>query len=148
MRRADFSMSDCKSAVRAAVQRESAPEKHRVLPRDGQEFLGRNRMSAWRIIAFLLLGAALGIAGCGSKASSSVALTISPTTASVITNRTQQFSGLVTGSSNTAITWSLACQTGVAANACGSIDAAGLYTAPPTIPTVPSTTSGAAPSPA
>ncbi len=105
-------------------------------------------MSAWRIIAFLLLGAALGIAGCGSKASSSVALTISPTTASVITNRTQQFSGLVTGSSNTAITWSLACQTGVAANACGSIDAAGLYTAPPTIPTVPSTTSGAAPSPA
>ncbi len=62
-----------------------------------------------------------------------------PTTASVITNRTQQFSGVVTGSSNTAVNWSLTCATGVAANTCGSIDVAtGLFTAPATIPTTTS----------
>ena len=37
-----------------------------------------------------------------------------------------------------AITWTLTCATGVAANACGTIDATGLYTAPATIPTVTS----------
>jgi DNA-binding beta-propeller fold protein YncE len=67
-----------------------------------------------------------------------VAITITPTTASVITNRTQQFSGAVTGNSNTAITWTLTCAQNVAANTCGSIDATGLYTAPATIPTVTS----------
>jgi DNA-binding beta-propeller fold protein YncE len=78
--------------------------------------------------------------GCGgSKSSGGVTIAISPTLASVITNRTQLFSGQVTGSSNTAITWSLACATGVTAGTCGTIDATGLYTAPATIPT---TTSG------
>lgn len=78
--------------------------------------------------------------GCGKSTPNTVSITISPTQASVITNRTQLFSGLVTGSSNTAITWSLTCATGVAANSCGNIDATGLYTAPATIPTV--TTNG------
>ncbi|HWX38163.1 MAG TPA: hypothetical protein VNY09_02915 [Candidatus Sulfotelmatobacter sp.] len=95
-------------------------------------------MTCWRFCALLILAAVLGAAGCGSSSSSGVSLTISPTTASVITNRTQQFSGIVTGSSNTAITWSLTCETGVTANTCGSIDAAGLYTAPGTLPTVTS----------
>src|SRR5580700_12000448 len=81
--------------------------------------LGRAGMRWWRIAAFLLLVTTLGAMGCGSSSSSGVSLTISPTTASVITNRTQQFSGIVTGSSNTAITWSLTCETGVTANTCG-----------------------------
>ena len=96
-------------------------------------------MSSWRICAFILFAAALGVMGCGSSSSSGVSITVSPTTASVITNRTQQFSGLVTGSSNTAVKWALACETGVTANTCGSIDAAGLYTAPGVIPTIPAT---------
>src|SRR5215472_10316246 len=87
----------------------------------------------WRgLSAVLMLAAALAAGGCGSSKSSGVAITVSPVQASVITNRTQQFSALVTGSSNTTVTWSLTCQSGV--TACGSIDAAGLYTAPATVP--------------
>jgi DNA-binding beta-propeller fold protein YncE len=93
-------------------------------------------MRRWTLPTILAFATALGALGCGSSASSGVSITISPTIASVITNRTQQFSGLVTGNSNTTITWSLTCASGVAANACGSIDATGLYTAPATIPTV------------
>jgi DNA-binding beta-propeller fold protein YncE len=96
-------------------------------------------MRWWKLSTIIALAAALGAWGCGGSSSSGVAITITPTTASVITNRTQQFSGVVTGNSNTAITWTLACSTaGVAANSCGSIDATGLYTAPATIPTVTS----------
>jgi hypothetical protein len=96
-------------------------------------------MSWWKVSTILTLASALGALGCGSKSSSAgVTIQISPTLASVITNRTQLFSGLVSGSSNTTITWSVACASGV--TACGSIDATGLYTAPASIPTV--TTSG------
>src|SRR5690349_5335903 len=102
--------------------------------------LGRTGMRWWKLSTILTLAAALGALGCGSSKSSGVSISISPTTASVITNRTQLFSGLVTGSSNTAITWSLTCATGVTANSCGSIDATGLFTAPATIPTT--TTNG------
>src|SRR3984957_8201345 len=102
--------------------------------------LGRIGMSRWKFFAILTLSAALGALGCGSSSSSTVAISISPAAASVITNRTQLFSGLVTGNSNTAITWSLTCASGVTANTCGSIDATGLYTAPATIPTVTSGT--------
>jgi DNA-binding beta-propeller fold protein YncE len=86
----------------------------------------------------LTLAAALGTWGCGGSSSSGVTITITTPTASVITNRTQPFSAPVTGSSNTAVTWTLTCATGVAANTCGTIDATGLYTAPATIPTITS----------
>jgi hypothetical protein len=95
-------------------------------------------MRWWKFSTILTLAAALGAWGCGGSSSSGVAITVTPTTASVITNRTQLFSGAVTGSTNTAITWTLTCATGVAANTCGSIDATGLYTAPATIPTITS----------
>ncbi len=99
-------------------------------------------MRRWKLSTILTLAAALGALGCGHSASSTVAITVSPTVASVITNRTQLFSGLVTGNTNTAITWSLTCETisNILATNCGTIDATGLYTAPVTIPTV--TTSG------
>jgi DNA-binding beta-propeller fold protein YncE len=95
-------------------------------------------MRWWKLSTILALAAALGAWGCGGSNSSGVSITVSPTTASVITNRTQLFSGVVTGNSNTAITWTLACAANVAANTCGSIDATGLYTAPATIPTITS----------
>jgi len=50
-----------------------------------------------------------------------VAVTVSPNAASVVINATQQFTATVTGSSNTAVTWSA---TG------GSVSASGLFTAP------------------
>ena len=95
-------------------------------------------MRRWKVCALLSLAAALGAWGCGGSSSSGVSITVSPTSASVITNRTQQFSGIVTGNSNTTITWSLTCASGVATNTCGTIDATGLYTAPATIPSVTS----------
>ena len=50
-----------------------------------------------------------------------VAITVSPTSASLLTGGTQQFTATVTGSSNTTVTWSA---TG------GSLSSGGLYTAP------------------
>jgi hypothetical protein len=52
-----------------------------------------------------------------------VSVSISPTTAALITGATQQFTATVTGSSNTAVTWSA---TG------GTVSSTGLYTAPGT----------------
>jgi DNA-binding beta-propeller fold protein YncE len=95
-------------------------------------------MRRWGFFTILAIGAALAALGCGGSSSSGVSISVTPTVASVITNRTQQFSGAVTGNSNTAITWTLTCATGVAANTCGTIDATGLYTAPGTIPTITS----------
>jgi DNA-binding beta-propeller fold protein YncE len=86
----------------------------------------------------LALAAALGAWACGGSSSSGVAITVSPLIASVITNRSLQFTGTVTGSSNTTITWTVTCATGVAANTCGSIDGTGFYSAPPTVPTTTS----------
>ena len=129
----EFSMWDCRSESPDKRQGSKLVLRGRMLRN-----LGRTGMSWWKFSTILTLAAALGALGCGGSSSSGVAITISPTTASVITNRTQLFSGLVTGSSNTAITWTLTCATGVTANTCGSIDATGLYTAPATIPTITS----------
>ena len=57
-----------------------------------------------------------------------VSLTVSPSTATLYSGQTQQFTATVTGSSNTAVTWS------IPAGAPGSINAStGLYTAPANI---------------
>jgi len=54
-----------------------------------------------------------------------VAVSVAPGTASVVAGTTQQFSATVTGSSNTAVTWSVQESSG-----CGSVSSSGLYTAP------------------
>ena len=94
-------------------------------------------MSRWKFCSILILVLALGAIGCGSSSSTTVTLTISPTTVSVITNTTQQFASLVMGSSNTTVTWAVACATvtGSTVTGCGTINSAGLYSAPATIPT-------------
>jgi hypothetical protein len=69
--------------------------------------------------------------GLGGK--KSVTVVIDPKTQSVVVATTQQFTATVTGSSNTVVAWSVSganCST----QDCGSISAAGLYTAPGTIP--------------
>src|SRR5690348_10471900 len=76
------------------------------------------------VIAFL-------IAGCNSspKKADSISISISPSTASVQTGQTKQFTANLTGSTNTGVSWSV-----VGGSANGSISASGLYTAPDTVP--------------
>jgi hypothetical protein len=52
----------------------------------------------------------------------------------VETFATQTFSASVTGTSNTAVTWSISCQVG--GSACGAISSAGKYVAPNSVPTL------------
>jgi hypothetical protein len=62
-----------------------------------------------------------------------VSVSVSPTSASVQTGATQQFTATVTGSSNTAVNWQV---NGVAGgnSTVGTISTSGLYTAPATVP--------------
>ena len=74
--------------------------------------------------------------GCGSKKSTTttgVAITISPTSATVAGGATQQFTAAVTGSTNTAVTWQVNGTTGGDAIN-GTISTTGLYTAPSVLP--------------
>src|SRR6266404_765341 len=76
------------------------------------------------------------LAGCASTSHNTpVAVAVSPTAASVVVTKTQQFTATVTGTSNTAVTWSA-----VGGTANGTISNAGLYTAPATVPNPPQVT--------
>jgi hypothetical protein len=66
-------------------------------------------------------------------APSLIAITVSPNIATVATGKSQQFSGTVTGTSNTAVAWSLS-GTGCVGVACGTISASGLYAPPVIVP--------------
>lgn len=86
---------------------------------------------------------ALVWAGCGGKGSSTstttVAVTISPTTASIAGGATQQFTATVTGSTNTAVTWSVNGLNG-GNTVTGTVSTSGLYTAPTILPTTTTVT--------
>lgn len=89
-----------------------------------------------KLILPLVVMMALMWAGCGGKKSTSaagVAVTISPTTASVAGGATQQFTAMVTGSTNTAVTWQVNGTAGGDAIV-GTISTTGLYTAPTVLP--------------
>lgn len=77
-------------------------------------------------VVSLLLSAV--VVGCGGG-SSTVAVTITPTTATVKLQATQQFTATVTGNSNTDVTWSVNSVTGGNATV-GTVTTQGLYTAP------------------
>jgi hypothetical protein len=62
-----------------------------------------------------------------------VVVTISPTSAQVITSSKQQFIVVVSGSANTSVTWTVA-GSGCSGITCGSVSSAGLYTAPAKVP--------------
>jgi len=89
---------------------------------------------------FLSLGCfAVLFSGCaGTSSKATVTISVAPAAASVAVGNTQQFNATVTGTSNTAVTWSVA---GGAAN--GSISSTGLYTAPATPPNPPQVTATA-----
>ena len=63
-------------------------------------------------------------------------VTLAPTNVSVATGSTEQFNASVTGTSNTAITWTVS-GAGCSGIACGTITSNGLYTAPATVPASP-----------
>ncbi len=81
--------------------------------------------------SFLAIVLALMAGGCGGSASVNpvLAVTVSPTSASLALGANQQFSGTVTGSSNTAVTWSVNGVPGGNPNV-GTISNSGLYAAP------------------
>jgi hypothetical protein len=58
---------------------------------------------------------------------------VSPSSATVAQGTAQQFAATVTGTSNTAVTWSVS-GTGCSGAACGTISGGGLYTPPATVP--------------
>lgn len=70
-----------------------------------------------------------GCAGASNKTTTSVSVSVAPATASVAVGKTQQFTATVAGTSNTAVTWSVA---GGAGN--GMVSSSGMYTAPATVP--------------
>ena len=72
-----------------------------------------------------------------------ITLAISPTTAQVPVNTVQQFTATVTNTSNTAVSWSV---NGIAGGntTVGTVSAAGLYTAPATVPNPATVTVAAA----
>jgi hypothetical protein len=65
-----------------------------------------------------------------------VGVSISPTSVQIGTGGHQQFAVTVTGSSNTAVTWTIT-GSGCAETTCGTVSAAGLYTAPSVPPAPP-----------
>ena len=92
-------------------------------------------MAKW-VCVLIILGLS-GVAAC-SNPPPDVVINITPTSASVALSQTQQFMATVTGTSNTVVTWQIACTAG--GSACGSISTSGLYTAPATIPNPPTVT--------
>jgi hypothetical protein len=67
------------------------------------------------------------------SATPSVAVSVSPTSASVTAGKTQQFTGTVTGTTSTGVTWQVNNVAG-GNSTVGTISTSGLYTAPGTVP--------------
>src|SRR3954469_17705533 len=91
----------------------------------------------------LIVLTAIVWAGCGggnkSTPAAGVAITISPTTASIAGGATQSFTATVTGSTNTAVTWQVNGENGGDA-IIGTVSSTGLYTAPTVLPTTTTVT--------
>src|SRR4051794_29755681 len=99
-----------------------------------------DQYGSWRVKAGSLAGIALlaVFVGCGGNnlstmpvATPNVVVSVTPTSATVQTGSTQQFSASVTGTSNTTVTWSVNGAVG-GSDSVGIISTAGLYTAPAT----------------
>jgi hypothetical protein len=90
-------------------------------------------MRSTSIVLALLCLCAVALFGCAGSSNSSgggsVTVSVTPPSASVAVRAQQQFTAKVTGTSNTAVTWSV---TGGSAD--GTISSTGLYTAPASIP--------------
>src|SRR6266436_4852414 len=98
----------------------------------------KSKMLAMKLIAVLRSATLVFLVGCGGNTSQPpppsqpMAVTVSPSSATVQTGGVQQFIATVSPSgANQAVTWSLS-GTGCTGASCGTIDATGKYTAPAT----------------
>lgn len=83
------------------------------------------------IVAFLAVLLFTMIGGCGvSGIYQGVSIRMAPSGISLNVNGTQQFTALVSGTSNPAMTWTVNCGSGTQ---CGTVNTTGLYTAPSVI---------------
>jgi len=91
-----------------------------------------------------VLGLFVGMIACGGGGGSSqpISVVITGSSTTVNTGASLQFNAVVTGTSNTAVTWSVNGVTG-GASATGTINSAGLFTAPATVPSPATVTIGA-----
>lgn len=97
----------------------------------------RRRVAAHLVaVALVALTAACGGGGGGSPPPPPpppITVAVAPTTQNVLLGATQQFTATVSGSTNTAVTWSVNGITG-GNTTVGTINASGLYTAPAILP--------------
>ena len=75
-------------------------------------------------------GGGSGSGGSSNPPPSNVSISISPTSQTVGYGSTQQFTAKVSGSTNTAVTWSVSSSSSTTSSQIGSISSSGLYTAP------------------
>jgi hypothetical protein len=101
--------------------------------------LGRKKISLSLILLAAFCSNAVLMPGCGSSSGGSVAppaevvVSTQPASANLFLGQTQQFQAIVTGSSNTSVTWSVGGAAGGSASL-GTISETGLYTAPSALP--------------
>jgi YVTN family beta-propeller protein len=95
-------------------------------------------MRVWKLGAAIL--AIASVAGCGSN-TPKIAVTVSPSNASVVLNGTQQFAAAVSGTSTQTVTWEVctAAPSSVPTPTCnsaalGTVNSNGLYSAPANVP--------------
>jgi hypothetical protein len=85
-------------------------------------------------VLIVISAALVGCGGGGGKTPPPVvSITLSPHSSNVTAGQTQQFTATVSGSSNTSVSYALS-GSGCTGAACGTISAAGIYTAPSPIP--------------
>jgi hypothetical protein len=97
------------------------------------------------VLFLVVLSGCLSISGCAGLTSATknpsdptnsagpVVIQVSPKSATVPQGSTQQFQVTITGSSNTAVKWSVS-GPGCSGAACGTTSASGLYTSPASVP--------------
>jgi hypothetical protein len=80
----------------------------------------------------------IGCGGSSSGGGTTITVSVSPSTVDVGLGAQTQFTATVTGTSNTAVTWQVNGTAG-GSSAAGTITSSGVYTAPTTLPSSPST---------
>jgi hypothetical protein len=91
-----------------------------------------------KLVGVGMLAACLALAGCGSKSTNTILVTVLPGSATIIVKQQQSFSASVTGSTNTNVTWTLTISGKDCTPGCGTLDSTTnttiTYTAPATVP--------------
>ena len=88
------------------------------------------------LLSLLSIAAAVTMSSCGGGGGSApITVNITTDVSNIETFQTVQFAAAVTGTSNTAVTWQLACNT-LPVSVCGTMSASGMYVAPNTVPTL------------